>query len=110
VRRRPPSNGFDHYTRQNAESQAKIGLGMVSNLSAVGWISDATGEENTLRAGKWLFDHGFYVQSVLFPAVGLNQGVLRIQVNANHAVEAIDGLLDALAHLQKEIRFPQVRS
>ncbi len=64
-------------------------------------------EENTLRAGKWLFDHGFYVQSVLFPAVGFNQGVLRIQVNANHTMAAIDGLLDALAHLQQEIRFPQ---
>jgi 7-keto-8-aminopelargonate synthetase-like enzyme len=64
-------------------------------------------EENTLRAGKWLFDHGFYVQSVLFPAVGFNQGVLRIQVNANHSLEAIDGLLNALADLKQEIPFPQ---
>lgn len=63
-------------------------------------------EENTLRAGKWLFDRGFYVQSVLFPAVAFNQGVLRIQVNANHSLEAIDGLLNALAELKKEIRFP----
>ena len=60
-------------------------------------------EENTLAAGKWLFDRGFYVQSVIFPAVGLNQGVLRIQINANHSLEAIDGLLNALADLPKEI-------
>ncbi len=64
-------------------------------------------EGNTLRAGKWLFDHGFYVQSVIFPAVGFNQGVLRIQINANHTVEAIDGLLSALADLRSEIGFPE---
>lgn len=64
-------------------------------------------EENTLRAGKWLFDHGFYVQSVLFPAVAFNQGVLRIQVNANHTAEAIDGLLNALAEMQKEVPLPR---
>jgi len=64
-------------------------------------------EETTLRAGKWLFDSGFYVQSVLFPAVGFNQGVLRIQVNANHTLEAIDGLLNALADLRRDIRLPE---
>ncbi|MBI2807508.1 MAG: pyridoxal phosphate-dependent aminotransferase family protein [Planctomycetes bacterium] len=63
-------------------------------------------EELTLRAGKWLFDHGFYVQSVLFPAVGINQGVLRIQVNANHTPEAVDGLLNVLADLSKQINLP----
>jgi 7-keto-8-aminopelargonate synthetase-like enzyme len=64
-------------------------------------------EERTLRAGKWLFDHGFYVQSVVFPAVAFNQGVLRIQVNANHSLHAIDALLDALERLRKEIRLPE---
>jgi len=63
-------------------------------------------EENTLLAGKWLFDHGFYVQSVLFPAVGFNQGVLRIQVNANHSLSAIDELLNAFADLRQVIHFP----
>jgi 7-keto-8-aminopelargonate synthetase-like enzyme len=63
-------------------------------------------EENTLRAGKWLFDHGYYVQSVVFPAVPLGGAVLRIQVNANHSPEDVDGLLNALADLKEEIRFP----
>lgn len=63
-------------------------------------------EEKTLRAGRWLFERGYYVQSVLFPAVGFNQGVLRIQVNANHSEEAIDGLLNAFAELKKGIRLP----
>ncbi|HWY87141.1 MAG TPA: pyridoxal phosphate-dependent aminotransferase family protein [Gemmataceae bacterium] len=60
-------------------------------------------EAKTLRAGKWLFDRGFYVQSVIFPAVPLGGGVLRIQVNANHSREAVDGLLSALADLKKEM-------
>jgi 7-keto-8-aminopelargonate synthetase-like enzyme len=47
------------------------------------------------------------VQSVHYPAVGFNQGVLRVQINANHTVEAIDGLLNALADLRREIRFPE---
>jgi glycine C-acetyltransferase len=59
-----------------------------------------------LRDGKWLFDHGYYVQSVVFPAVPFNGGVLRIQLNANHSMEAVDGLLNALADLKAEIRFP----
>jgi 7-keto-8-aminopelargonate synthetase-like enzyme len=63
-------------------------------------------EETTLRAGKWLFDRGYYLQSVIFPAVPFNGGVLRIQLNANHTSEAVDGLLNALADLKKEIRLP----
>jgi len=62
--------------------------------------------EQTLEAGKWLFDRGYYVQSATYPAVPINAGVLRIQVNANHCVEAIDGLLSALEDLQKEFNLP----
>ena len=50
-------------------------------------------EEQTFLAGKFLFDRGFYVQSVTFPAVRYHAGVLRIQVNANHLAEEIDGLV-----------------
>jgi 7-keto-8-aminopelargonate synthetase-like enzyme len=60
--------------------------------------------ERTLEAGKWLFDRGYYVQSATYPAVPIMSGVLRIQVNANHSVESIDGLLDALADLKTEFR------
>jgi 7-keto-8-aminopelargonate synthetase-like enzyme len=62
------------------------------------------GEEETLNAGNFLFEHGFYVQSVTFPAVPYHAGVLRIQVNANHLPESIDALLDAMAKLQHTIR------
>lgn len=63
-------------------------------------------EEATLRAGHFLFQRGFYVQSVTFPAVPYHAGVLRIQVNANHLPEAIDGLLDALAALREVMALP----
>ena len=64
------------------------------------------GEENTLRAGKWSFDRGNSVQSVLFPAVPLGSSMLRVQVNANYSLEAIDCLPDTLADLKRAIPFP----
>ena len=63
-------------------------------------------EEDTLNAGNFLFEQGYYVQSVTFPAVPYHAGVLRIQVNANHLSESIAGLLDAVAKLSRNIRLP----
>jgi 7-keto-8-aminopelargonate synthetase-like enzyme len=63
-------------------------------------------EADTLNAGKLLFDRGYYVQSVTFPAVAYHAGVLRIQVNANHTPEVIDGLLAALGSLRPVIALP----
>jgi 7-keto-8-aminopelargonate synthetase-like enzyme len=40
---------------------------------------------------------GYYVQSVTFPAVEYHKAVLRIQVNANHRKQDLDGLVEALA-------------
>ena len=62
--------------------------------------------ERTLEAGKWLFDRGFYVQSATFPAVPINGGLLRIQVNANHTTEAVDGLVQALTDMNKGSLIP----
>ena len=62
--------------------------------------------EDTFAAGKWLFDRGYYVQSATYPAVGLSEGLLRIQVNANHSPGQIDGLLEAIADLKKQFRLP----
>lgn len=62
---------------------------------------------NALRAGRWLFDHGFHVQSVHYPGVPARGSLLRIQVNANHPDEAIDELLSALADLKTTFHFPQ---
>jgi 7-keto-8-aminopelargonate synthetase-like enzyme len=64
------------------------------------------GEEETLRAGNFLFERGYYVQSVTFPAVPYHAGVLRIQVNANHTTADIDGLLGAVAELRRTILLP----
>jgi 7-keto-8-aminopelargonate synthetase-like enzyme len=63
-------------------------------------------EEDTLNAGNYLFEQGFYVQSVTFPAVPYHAGVLRIQVNANHLSDSIAGLLDAMKSLKQRIRLP----
>jgi len=83
------------------------GLGLSVLGGAAPIISVTVGEiEQTFEAGKWLFDRGFYVQSATFPAVPINGGLLRIQVNANHTVEAIDGLLGALADLKAEFNLP----
>jgi glycine C-acetyltransferase len=64
-------------------------------------------EANTLDAGKFLFDRGFYVQSVLFPAVPYHCGVLRVQCNANHEDASIDGLIEAFAALSDRMNLPK---
>lgn len=63
-------------------------------------------EEATIKAGHYLFERGYYVQSVTFPAVPYHAGVLRVQVNSNHLPESIDGLLEAFAGLQKVVPLP----
>jgi 7-keto-8-aminopelargonate synthetase-like enzyme len=63
-------------------------------------------EEDTLKAGNFLFEQGFYVQSVTFPAVPYHAGVLRIQVNANHLPGSIDALVEAMGRLQRVIPLP----
>lgn len=83
--------------------------GLTTGLTAMGYsviggvtpiVSVPIGDEaDTLFAGKFLFDRGYYVQSVLFPAVPYHGGVLRVQCNANHSPESIDGLLAAFAAL-----------
>jgi len=63
-------------------------------------------EEATIRSGHYLFEQGYYVQSVTFPAVPYHAGVLRVQVNSNHLPESIDRLLEAFAGLQKVVPLP----
>jgi 7-keto-8-aminopelargonate synthetase-like enzyme len=64
-------------------------------------------EEDTLKSGNFLFERGYYVQSVTFPAVPYHAGVLRIQVNANHTRESVTGLVDAIAALLREVPLPR---
>ncbi len=83
-------------------------LGLVVLGGQTPILSILVGDEDiTLRAGQDLFERGYYVQSVTFPAVPYHAGVLRIQVNANHATAAIDGLLGALAGLKQKFALPE---
>jgi 7-keto-8-aminopelargonate synthetase-like enzyme len=84
---------------------ARLGLAVLGGETPI--ISVLVGdEEATLAAGNFLFEQGYYVQSVTFPAVPYHAGVLRVQVNANHLTESIDGLLRALCELQKVAPLP----
>ena len=82
-----------------------LGLALLGSQTPI--ISVLVGdEEATLKAGHYLFEQGYYVQSVTFPAVPYHAGVLRVQVNSNHLPESIDGLLEAFAGLQKVVPLP----
>jgi 7-keto-8-aminopelargonate synthetase-like enzyme len=82
-------------------------LGLVAIGGLVPIVSVLVGsDENTMAAGRFLFERGHYVQSVIFPAVPHGAGVLRIQINANHSAAAIDGLLASLTALQQEMPLP----
>lgn len=71
-------------------------------------VSVLVGDEaDTLHAGKFLFDKGFLVQSVLFPAVPYHGGVIRVQCNANHEDESVDGLIAAFAELREVVTMPK---
>ncbi|HZZ78649.1 MAG TPA: pyridoxal phosphate-dependent aminotransferase family protein [Gemmataceae bacterium] len=86
-------------------------LGLVVLGGETPIVSILIGDEDvTLKSGYFLFEKGYYVQSVTFPAVPYHAGVLRIQVNANHELSAIDGLLTALAELQRQYALPSADS
>ncbi len=97
---------LDESRRRLTEGATRLGLVVLGGQTPI--ISVLVGDEAaTLNAGSFLFKHGYYVQSVTFPAVPYHGGVLRIQVNANHTAEAIDGLLDALRALRQVIPLPE---
>jgi 7-keto-8-aminopelargonate synthetase-like enzyme len=91
--------------RQLTAGAEALGLAVLGGQTPI--VSVLVGDEaDTLRAGSYLFDRGYYVQSVCFPAVPYHAGVLRIQVNANHRRESIDGLLGALDGLRRVVPLP----
>jgi 7-keto-8-aminopelargonate synthetase-like enzyme len=86
-------------------------LGLVLLGGCVPIVSVLVGpEDTTLQAGRFLFERGYYVQSVVFPAVPHGAGVLRVQINANHPEEAVDGLVEALAALKRAIPLPEAEA
>jgi glycine C-acetyltransferase len=89
---------LDAHIKRLTGGLTDLGLTVMGGATPI--VSILIGDEaETLRAGKFLFDHGYYVQSVLFPAVPYHCGVLRVQCNANHSESSIDGLLAAFASL-----------
>lgn len=83
-----------------------LGLVVLGEAGAI--VSVLVGDiEKTFQAGKWIFDRGFYVQSATYPAVPITEGLLRIQVNANHATEDIDRLLNVFADLRQTFALPR---
>lgn len=108
---------LDANVQQLTDGVSRLGLVVMGGLVPI--VSVLVGpEETTLQAGRFLFEHGYYVQSVIFPAVPHGAGVLRIQVNANHDPAVIDGLIGAFAELKRVtplpgpdaavLRFPQL--
>jgi 7-keto-8-aminopelargonate synthetase-like enzyme len=97
---------LDANVRRLAEGAKRLDLAVMGGLVPI--VSVLVGEEEaTLKAGKFLFERGCYVQSVVFPAVPHGAGVLRMQVNSCHTSEQIDGLLAALAALKQTTAMPK---
>jgi glycine C-acetyltransferase len=96
---------LDANVRRFVDKANDLGLAILGGLVPI--VSVLVGPEDaTLQAGRFLFDQGYYVQSVVFPAVPHGAGVLRVQINANHTSDAIDGLIGALAELKNAIPLP----
>jgi 7-keto-8-aminopelargonate synthetase-like enzyme len=96
---------LDNNLQRLARGTQELGLAVLGGQTPI--ISILVGdEEATLTAGHFLFEHGYYVQSVTFPAVPYHAGVLRIQANANHLPGAIGGLLGTLGELKEVLNLP----
>jgi 7-keto-8-aminopelargonate synthetase-like enzyme len=96
---------LDAHIRRLSRGLAGLGLTVIGGVAPI--VSVLIGDEaDTLAAGKFLFDRGYYVQSVLFPAVPYHGGVLRVQCNANHTDAEVAGLLDAFAALARVAGLP----
>lgn len=91
-RRRQLTAGLDALGLSYHEGQAAIVSLLVGDI------------EKTFAVGKALFDRGYYIQSATYPAVPINAGLMRIQVNSNHTPETVDGLLNAIADVAKEFK------
>jgi 7-keto-8-aminopelargonate synthetase-like enzyme len=99
------SGRLHNNVKRLTQGATRLGLAVLGGQTPI--ISILVGDEAaTLNAGSFLFERGYYVQSVTFPAVPYHAGVLRIQVNANHLTESIDGLLEGLRLLHRTSPLP----
>ena len=82
--------------RRFVDGLTAAGVPATGGVSAI--VAVPVGDEGaTLRAGKAVFDAGYYVQSVVFPAVPHRAGLLRVQLSTTHHAEDIAGLVAAVA-------------
>lgn len=96
---------LDRHVQRLSRGLADLDLVVSGGTTPI--LSVSVGDEaDTLKAGRFLFDQGFYVQSVLFPAVPYHGGVIRVQCNANHTDTEINGLIAAFEALKQVIRLP----
>ncbi|MGA2704639.1 MAG: pyridoxal phosphate-dependent aminotransferase family protein [Isosphaeraceae bacterium] len=96
---------LDRHVERLSRGLAELDLVVSGGTTPI--LSVSVGDEaDTLKAGRFLLDQGFYVQSVLFPAVPYHGGVIRVQCNANHTDTEINGLIAAFAALKQVIRLP----
>jgi 7-keto-8-aminopelargonate synthetase-like enzyme len=96
---------LDRHIEMLARGLAELDLVVMGGATPI--LSVLVGDEaETLKAGRFLFDRGFYVQSVLFPAVPYHGGVIRVQCNSNHSEPAIKGLLGAFEALKRHVPLP----
>lgn len=87
-----------------------------SRLRSIGWavpdgdspiVAVPIGEEvTTLMAGRFAFDRGVYLNSVLYPAVPRNQGILRVSLSSLHSNDQIDQLVHVLSELRSYVLRP----
>lgn len=57
----------------------------------------------TLMAGRMIFDDGIFLNSVLYPAVPKDKGILRISLNSVHSDEEITKLINSFEHLSRHL-------
>jgi 7-keto-8-aminopelargonate synthetase-like enzyme len=99
---------LDENIRQLVDGLNRLDVVILGGRSPI--ISVLIGdEEATFLAAKYLFDQGFYVQSVTFPAVPYHAGVIRIQVNANHTSAAIADLIEVFGRLRDIVDVPSAQ-
>jgi 7-keto-8-aminopelargonate synthetase-like enzyme len=100
---------LDANVRRFVDGARRLGLVLLGGCVPI--VSVLVGpEDTTLQAGRFLFERGYYVQSVVFPAVPHGAGVLRIQINSNHTDDAIHGLVEALAELKRAYPLPEAEA
>ena len=98
------------HTRLRRFTDGLDALGIEHHGGGSAIVSLVVGDlEKTFDTGRKLFDRGFYAQSATYPAVPIHAGMLRVQINANHPPEAIDGFLNAIADVWRDSRLPRRR-